>query len=290
MTSEPETYDPAVEFYSVFEECLNVRPHLLIETGYNRAADWVITIYDATDVSIKGAPVVVAVHHADRQKAMEEATRMLKDRYLTDRPEPVRRWFSCYDGAGFETHLTEQEAVERSLAIASANVNGICYGRITHECRRSLVAGKVRTKMVPVEPEVEKADLGRDFPDLVQTFVEGLNNLFLEEPEAIRALVLNRVPCHATGRLAEHADPYPMKGNETGSALGVLGVINAICAKVTDGRISAMFSDPEDEAGGRALLGFCRWSEEKADPGEDRTGPLQALVGRSVRLGAEGKI
>jgi len=68
--------------FSVFEECLNVRPHLLMEVGYNRITDWMIHVYDATGVGIANAEKIIATQ-GDREVVMDKAAKLLAANFLS---------------------------------------------------------------------------------------------------------------------------------------------------------------------------------------------------------------
>lgn len=71
------------DLFSVFEECLNCRPHLVLEIGYNRVADWCVHIYDATGVGIKNSELIISISGLGRNKAMAEAVEQLRGRFLS---------------------------------------------------------------------------------------------------------------------------------------------------------------------------------------------------------------
>jgi hypothetical protein len=88
--SEPTTIDKPQEavasdsLFSVFDECLNRHPFLLIEIGYNRVTDWKVTIWNARGVGIKDAPMVVSTSSHDREEAMAEAAQELRELFLSE--------------------------------------------------------------------------------------------------------------------------------------------------------------------------------------------------------------
>lgn len=81
-TSEPEegaTAPDAVQtLFATFDDCLDRRPHLLLEVGYNRIADWGVQVYDATGVGLREATQVVSTQ-GTRAEAMNQATTKLKE-------------------------------------------------------------------------------------------------------------------------------------------------------------------------------------------------------------------
>lgn len=67
------------KLFHEFEAALEERPYLLIEVGYNRVVDWMVTIWDASGCSIKDAPKVVSIQEGDRELACGMAYVALKD-------------------------------------------------------------------------------------------------------------------------------------------------------------------------------------------------------------------
>jgi len=64
----------------IFDDALNVRPHLMFVIGYTRVTDWMVTIWDATGVGIKGAPKIICTQSPDREEACREAGEQLLDK------------------------------------------------------------------------------------------------------------------------------------------------------------------------------------------------------------------
>lgn len=96
---------------------------------------------------------------------------------------------------------------------------------------------------------------------VVHAAVDVLNRAFAADPNAIHALVCNRVPCNDD--LAE--DPtivaeYPRPINDTQPTLfqvGALGLINGIIGEITGGlTVACQFSDKVDAMGASRLVGF----------------------------------
>lgn len=78
--------------------------------------------------------------------------------------------------------------------------------------------------------------------EIVDTFLRVLNEANLLDPNAIKALVNNRVPCNE--KLAEHKT---IQVNcEIGMAqVGLLGIINGICDALVGCRIAVVTVDPD---------------------------------------------
>lgn len=70
------------DLFEEFERALLVRPHLLLEIGFNRVTDWMVHIYDATGVGIKAAVMIIETHHCDREDAMRLAAKQLATMWL----------------------------------------------------------------------------------------------------------------------------------------------------------------------------------------------------------------
>ncbi len=84
-TYTPDTSDPSpADLFSVFDECLNRHPFLLIEVGYNRLTDWMVTIWNARGVRIADAPIVISTSSHDRGEAMAEAAGKLRKQFLQE--------------------------------------------------------------------------------------------------------------------------------------------------------------------------------------------------------------
>lgn len=85
----------------------------------------------------------------------------------------------------------------------------------------------------------------------IEAVVDTLNAAFANDPGAIHALIINRVPCNQA--LADHptvqVDSSPVG---TGTSVGALGLINAVTETLTGERIAIKFDDAT-----RKLLGFC---------------------------------
>jgi hypothetical protein len=87
LDCERQTAD--AELLAVFDECLNVRPHLLIEIGYNRVMDWMVTVWDASGVGIAKAPKIISTQERNRDDAVREAAKQLREKFLTEPAKPT---------------------------------------------------------------------------------------------------------------------------------------------------------------------------------------------------------
>lgn len=92
--------------------------------------------------------------------------------------------------------------------------------------------------------------------------VDALNAAFAADPNAIYALLCNRVPCNA--ELAN--DPHvvceatpPLGDTQETYHVGALGLINAVLTANGLPRVAAKYSDTVDEHGRATLLGFVEY-------------------------------
>lgn len=91
--------------------------------------------------------------------------------------------------------------------------------------------------------------------------VEALNAAFKSDPNAIHALVCNRVPCNH--ELAEdkfvqvEASQVLPDGN---FSVGALGLVNAVLAANGLPLIAAKFSDEKNSNGSSSFIGFCEYN------------------------------
>jgi hypothetical protein len=97
--------------------------------------------------------------------------------------------------------------------------------------------------------------------------VNALNAAFYADPEAIHAMMCNRVPCNI--RLAEDkfiiVDESMFDGGHT---VGLLGIINGILAAAHIPRVAMDWSDPDPEKDGkRRLCGFIRYTDRESTNG-----------------------
>lgn len=107
-------------------------------------------------------------------------------------------------------------------------------------------------------------DPSNSWPVAVQKAVDQMNAAFLADPVAVYSLFEIRVPCNET--LADH--PFvvvsdmpvaPKRSPVVSGSLarvGVLGFVNCALTSATGYRIVSLWSEPVDEEGNRALVGF----------------------------------
>lgn len=96
--------------------------------------------------------------------------------------------------------------------------------------------------------------------ELFEAFRDVLNSAYEADPAAMHALICNRVPCNQA--LAAHPTiPVDVNLVATGEtyAVGMLGIVNGICEKVTGRRVAVMFSESQDEQGRRKIIGFTEY-------------------------------
>lgn len=90
---------------------------------------------------------------------------------------------------------------------------------------------------------------------------EVLQAAFEADPQAIHALMVNRVPCN--DKLAD--DPYVFVDEslvaKKSYCVGALGLINAVLAANDLQLVAIQFSDDKDEENRRSILGFCDYSQ-----------------------------
>lgn len=92
----------------------------------------------------------------------------------------------------------------------------------------------------------------------IDKVIEVLNDAFTRDPLAIRALLVNKVPCNKS--LAKH--PTIQVGEvprfENCFEVGTLGIINGIVEALTGERVASLWSDPDDSNRCK-LLGFVKY-------------------------------
>jgi len=96
--------------------------------------------------------------------------------------------------------------------------------------------------------------------------VDALQDAFKADPNAIQALITNRVPCNL--KLAY--DPYVVVDQppvlQSGHwQVGALGLVNAVLAANGLPLVSVKFSDECDAEGRHKLLGFCEYIPSNGD-------------------------
>lgn len=95
----------------------------------------------------------------------------------------------------------------------------------------------------------------------VDEAIEYLNSLIESDPVAIRALLMNRVPC--SGDLAEHPT-CQVRAIDRGLYVGMMGVLNGLFGIYPDGygKINYIIKDSENHLGG-ILVGFSKVPPEE---------------------------
>lgn len=89
-----------------------------------------------------------------------------------------------------------------------------------------------------------------------QTMLRVLNEAFASDPDAMHALICNRVPCNEA--LANHPTvQVQVVPRPTGMrfAVGMLGVLSGLSETLTGKRVAAKFSEP-DASGVSVVIGF----------------------------------
>lgn len=90
--------------------------------------------------------------------------------------------------------------------------------------------------------------------------IEVLNMAFKSDPNAIHALLVNRVPCNrflADDKFVQ-VDEVPVLGKEY-YQVGALGLINAVLAAHGLPLVAAKWSEEIDGDGRHKLVGFCEY-------------------------------
>lgn len=85
---------------------------------------------------------------------------------------------------------------------------------------------------------------------------ETMNRAFTSDPDAIHALMVNRVPCNQ--KLADDPTVVVDKSmvNPNGWSVGVVGLINGILGDLGLPLLASKWSDEVDAEGRHTLLGF----------------------------------
>ena len=99
--------------------------------------------------------------------------------------------------------------------------------------------------------------------------VEALNLAYVADPNAIHALICNRVPCNE--KLAH--DPHvvvdvPPVLPDGNYQVGALGLVNAVLAANGLPLVAVRFSDQPNQDGSHRIEGFCKY-QACEEPGAD---------------------
>lgn len=91
--------------------------------------------------------------------------------------------------------------------------------------------------------------------------IDALQAAFASDPNAIHALIVNRVPCNRLLAddpfVAVEQPPVLPTGNYQ---VGPLGLVNAVLAANDLPLVAVKFSDEKDSKGCAKLLGFCEYA------------------------------
>lgn len=93
--------------------------------------------------------------------------------------------------------------------------------------------------------------------DITAIAVLVLNRAFASDPDAIHAIICNRVPCNAA--LADDPSVVVDKSivSDVGWNVGMIGIINGILIEMDAPLVGVKFSDEPIEYGRHKILGFC---------------------------------
>lgn len=97
--------------------------------------------------------------------------------------------------------------------------------------------------------------------------VELLNAAFAKDPNAVHALIINRVPCNREFAYDPHipVDVVPVLPGEH-FQVDAIGLINGILSANGMPLVAAKWSDERDEEGRFKLVGFCEYKPSQSDP------------------------
>lgn len=90
--------------------------------------------------------------------------------------------------------------------------------------------------------------------------IDLLNSAFKADPNAMHALMVNRVPCNMA--LADHPDIIVEKvltSDEDLFQVGLLGIVNGIMSVNNLPLVAIKFTDEKDKNGRYRILGFCEY-------------------------------
>lgn len=100
-------------------------------------------------------------------------------------------------------------------------------------------------------------------PPALSKTAECLNSAFAADPNAIHALIVNRVPCNQS--LVDHPQIYVDMLTVVDSSMAqatLLGVLNGVLVANGLPRVATKWTTEADEQGRRKLLGFCDYPED----------------------------
>lgn len=98
----------------------------------------------------------------------------------------------------------------------------------------------------------------------MKEILQALNAAFAADPNAIHALIVNRVPCNCI--LAD--DPFMQVDKakvleQPSYQVGAIGLVNGVLAAAGLPLIAVMFSEGTDAEGRHKILGFCEYKPSK---------------------------
>lgn len=99
--------------------------------------------------------------------------------------------------------------------------------------------------------------MSSDPEKLIDVFVDVLNEAYNDDPGAIHALLCNRVPCN--DYLASHPTiqvEFNKTAKNEGYIVGMLGILNGVCERITGERVSAVLEGEPPQ-----LQGFTKYKE-----------------------------
>ena len=122
--------------------------------------------------------------------------------------------------------------------------------------------------------------------------VNALNAAFAADPAAIRALMINRVPCNATLANDEHCMVERDKAmHGTHFTVGALGLVNAVLLANGLPVVAGKWEETADGAHNK-FVGFCEYTPEVQSPPSSSAGdaPLTAAEVMELMLPVEGEV
>ena len=100
-----------------------------------------------------------------------------------------------------------------------------------------------------------------------------LNRAFAADPDAVHAMVCNRVPCN--NALADDPTVVVSAGLVAGSGptVGMMGLLNGLLGEIGIPLVVTKFDEEPDADGRHKMLGFCEYVEPKeAEDGRSEGG------------------